>query len=192
MAVRNAQRWFAGIGLRVSELPAIRRSDTRSPEWVAAARRGRFFYLVGGDPGIVPRTLAGTPLWETVTEAWRGGAALSGSSAGAMALCEWTLVRERVPGDARRRYKSALGIVPRVAVIPHFDSFGHRWVRSAISGLPQDDAVLLGIDERTAVVWTGGAWSRLGEGSVTVLRGGGGERFEDDTPIDGLPAPLFR
>ena len=130
-AVANAVRWFAGLGLRVEELPATRRSDAKDAANVARAREGRFFYLVGGDPGLVPKVLAGTPLWDAIVEAWAGGAALAGSSAGAMALGEWTLVRERMPGDDRRRYLPALGLVPRVAVLPHFETFGHRWVDSA-------------------------------------------------------------
>ena len=35
------------------------------------------------------------------------GAALAGSSAGAMAMGQWTLIRGRHPGDRRRRYRDA-------------------------------------------------------------------------------------
>ena len=63
---------------------------------------------------------------------WRArGAVLAGSSAGAMAFGEWTLLRQRMPGDARRRPSPALGLVPRVAVIPHYDAFGEDWLDSA-------------------------------------------------------------
>ena len=72
-AVANAVRWFAGLGLRVEELPATRRSDAKDAANVARAREGRFFYLVGGDPGLVPKVLAGTPLWDAIVEAWAGG-----------------------------------------------------------------------------------------------------------------------
>ena len=99
LAVSNARSWFRGLGLEVEELPAVRRRDVTSGSVAARARAGRFFYLVGGDPGLVPATLAGTPVWEAVLEAWRGGAALAGSSAGAMALGTWTLIRDRRPGD---------------------------------------------------------------------------------------------
>ena len=107
LAVRNARAWFKGLGLDVEELPAIRRSDVTSQKNAELARAGRFFYLVGGDPGLVPKTLADTPVWDAIVEAWREGAALAGSSAGAMALGEWTLIRDRRPGDARRRYRPA-------------------------------------------------------------------------------------
>ena len=97
LAVANAVRWFGGLGLEVEELPATRRSHAKDPAVVERARTGRFFYLVGGDPGLVPKTIAGTPLWYAIVAAWSGGAALAGSSAGAMAFGEWTLVRMRMP-----------------------------------------------------------------------------------------------
>ena len=189
VAVANAVRWFASLGLAVEELPATRRSDAKDSANAARARQGRFFYLVGGDPGLVPKTLAGTPLWEAIAEAWRTGAALAGSSAGAMALGEWTLVRERMPGDHRRRYLPALGLVPRLAVLPHFETFGHRWVESAERAAPRSDVVLLGVDERTAALHFDGAWRALGDGGVTVIVGGERRRFASGEPIEGVPAP---
>jgi cyanophycinase len=189
VAVANAVRWFASLGLAVEELPATGRSDAKDSANAARARLGRFFYLVGGDPGLVPKTLAGTPLWEAIAEAWRTGAALAGSSAGAMALGEWTLVRERMPGDDRRRYLPALGLVPRLAVLPHFETFGHRWVESAERAAPRSDVVLLGVDERTAALLVDGAWRALGDGGVTVIVGGERRRFASGEPIEGVPAP---
>jgi cyanophycinase len=188
-AVANAVRWFASLGLAVEELPATRRSDAKDSANAARARQGRFFYLVGGDPGLVPKTLGGTPLWEAIAEAWRSGAALAGSSAGAMALGEWTLVRERMPGDDRRRYLPALGLLPRVAVLPHFETFGHRWLESAERAAPRSDVVLLGLDERTAALHVDGAWRALGDGGITVIAGGERRRFASGEPIEGVPAP---
>lgn len=189
MAVANAVHWFAGLGLEIRDLPATTRTQAGLPASVRAARAGRLFYLVGGDPGLVPKTLADTPVWNAIVEAWRGGAALAGSSAGAMALGEWTLVRERMPGDDRRRYAPALGLVPKVAVLPHFETFGHRWVKSALASLPADDVVLLGIDERTAALWRPGGWLALGDGGVTVIADGATNRFASGEPILGLPDP---
>lgn len=187
LAVANAVAWFGGLGLEVSELPATRRSHVTSTANAERARAGRFFYLVGGDPGLVPKTLAGTPLWDAVVEAWRAGAALAGSSAGAMALCEWTLIRDRRPGDDRRRYAPALGLVPGVAVLPHYETFGHRWIQSASE---RAGVVLLGLDERTAAIWQDGTWRALGDGGVTVIADGEGRRFETGAPIEALPQPL--
>ncbi len=188
-AVANAVRWFAGLGLRVEELPATRRSDAKDAANVARAREGRFFYLVGGDPGLVPKVLAGTPLWEAIVEAWVGGAALAGSSAGAMALGEWTLVRERMPGDDRRRYLPALGLVPRVAVLPHFETFGHRWVESAIDAAPRRTSSCSASTNAPPRCITR-ARGAPRPGGVTVIANGGRRTFGSGEGIEGLPAPL--
>lgn len=189
LAVGNARAWFGKLGLAVEELPATRRADVISRENVERARRGRFFYLVGGDPGVVPKTLAGTPMWEAVVLAWRDGAALAGSSAGAMAFGEWTLIRDRRPGDARRRYRAALSLIPRVAVIPHFDRFGERWVQGSLAAAPLDDIVLVGVDERSAALWRDGVWGAFGPGGVTIITRSERRRFEPGASIEGLPDP---
>jgi cyanophycinase len=186
LAVANAGRWFEGLGLDVEELPLTTRAQARSTEIAARARAGRFFYLVGGDPGLVPKVLADTPVWAAVVEAWRGGAALAGSSAGAMALGEWTLIRDRMPGDARRRYKDALGLVPGVAVVPHLGTFGERWIASALDAAPRPDMILVGIDERTAAVFGDGVWRVEGPGSVSVITRERRDTFATGEPIVGL------
>ena len=184
-AVANARRWFGELGLDLKELPVLKRTDARSAELLAMAVEGRFFYLVGGDPGLVVSVLEGTPVWAAIVRAWAGGAALAGSSAGAMALCEATLVRATWPDRTKRRPRPALGVVPRTAVLPHYDAFGQRWIDSAREAAPE--LTLLGLDERTAAVWNG-SWMAAGRGAVTVideqLR-----RFEAGQLITGLPEP---
>lgn len=191
MAVRHATIWFRGLGLEIQELPAIRRRDVTSAQIAGRALDGRFFYLVGGDPGKVPSTLAGTTVWDAVVAAWLGGAALAGSSAGAMAFGEWTLIRDRRSGDINRRYARGLGLVPRIAVIPHFDTFGEGWVAGSIAGRPQKDAVLVGIDERSAALWQDGVWRACGPGRVTVFADGERARFQEGETVDGIPQPSF-
>src|SRR6185436_14044427 len=106
------------------------------------------FYLTGGDPGLVVDVLRDSPVWRAIAAAWRRGAALAGSSAGAMALGEWTLIRKAYPGHAQRRSKPALDLVAGVAVVPHFDTFGHRWVDSVLAVPPAEDVVIVGVDTR--------------------------------------------
>ena len=154
------------------------------------AANGRFFYLVGGDPGIVPDVLLGSPVWDAVVSAWRGGAALAGIVRRGHGAGAWTLIRGRAP-----RGPSSVGTGTRSAscrtsaVLPHFASFGREWVTSALEGRPSDDVVLLGIDERTAAVWTDGSWRAMGDGEVTVVTVGGERVFASGDAIDGLPEP---
>jgi cyanophycinase len=189
LAVANAAGWFRRFGLEVEELPATGRRQARAPANTERAREGRFFYLVGGDPGIVPTTLRDTPLWDAIVAAWLRGAALAGSSAGAMALGEWTLTRDAHPGDDRRRYSPGLGLITGVAVIPHFETFGAGWVESAKAGAPRDDVVLLGLDERTAAVWADETWRAMGPGSVTLISDDREVVCSPGDEIPGLPRP---
>src|SRR5205823_10010725 len=106
-AVDNATRWFARLGLELEELHVLTRTHANDPAVAARASRGSLFYLVGGDPGHTAATLRDTSVWRSAVAAWQGGAALAGSSAGAMAMGEWTLIRDRFKGDHRRQYRPA-------------------------------------------------------------------------------------
>jgi cyanophycinase len=188
-AVATAQRWFEPLGLTVPELRLRARTDASRAATVAAATEGSFFYLAGGDPGRVPQILEGTPAWEAIVGAWRRGAVLAGSSAGAMALGSWTLIRARMPGDTARTPRAALGVVPGIGVVPHFETFGHRWLPSVASIASSLGVMLLGLDERTAAVWQDGVWRAMGAGVVTVIEA---EREWPVAPgdrIEGLPQP---
>jgi cyanophycinase len=188
-AVAHATEWFARLGLQLHELSVLKRADANSRELAERVRHGGLFYLVGGDPGLVAQVLAGSRVWTAMFEAWRDGAALAGSSAGAMALCSHTLIRATWPNRFNRRPAAALGAVPDTAVLPHFDTFGHKWIESAQRELP--GTTLLGIDERTAAVWRDERWTAAGRGAVTLIKGEKTRTFRSPAEIEGL-ASLVR
>jgi len=189
-AVAHAQDWFHQFGLALAELPVLKRGDAMSAQLADRARAGRFFYLVGGDPGLVAQVLRGSTVWRAMFAAWRDGASLAGSSAGAMALCSDTLVRAGWPNRFNRRPAEGLGLLATTAVLPHFDAFGSRWVESAQAAAPE--LTLLGIDERSAAVWRDGTWRAMGPGAVTVIKGTKVRRFESSQEIVGLRSPARR
>ena len=186
-SVQHATAWFKQFGLELQELPVLKRTDANSKELADLARTGGFFYLVGGDPGLVAQVLRSSRVWSAIFGAWTEGASLAGSSAGAMALCSHSLIRATWPKRFTRRPTEALGLVPGTAVLPHFETFGHRWIESAESELP--GTTLLGIDERSAAVWRRDEWRAYGPGSVTVIRGSKTARFASGTTVLGLAAP---
>ena len=187
-AVAHATKWFKQFGLQLQELPVLKRADANSKELSALARTGGFFYLVGGDPGLVAQVLRSSRVWNAIFEAWLDGSSLAGSSAGAMALGSHSLIRATWPNRFNRRPTEALGLVPATAVLPHFETFGHRWVESAQRELP--DTTLLGVDERSAAVWTKGEWRAAGPGSITVIKGANSAKFPSGSKIRELHAPV--
>ena len=187
-SVDHATAWFTQFGLRLEELPVLKRKDAESASLAERAREGGFFYLVGGDPGLVAQVLRGSAVWKAMFEAWREGAALAGSSAGSMALCSQTLVRASWPNRFNRRAIDALGLMPKTVVLPHFETFGHKWIESAQTAVPRH--TLLGIDERSAAVWINDRWRAAGPGSVTVIKGSKTAQFPSGSEVLGLPAPV--
>jgi len=188
LAVGQAVTWFRQFGLAIEELPVLRRSDAASPELADRARSAGFIYMVGGDPGLLARTLVGSPVGEAMLAAWAAGTVLAGSSAGAMALCAHVLVRDRWPSHSQRRPVPGLGAVADTALLPHFDTFGESWIPSAQSGLAAGTR-LLGVDERTCALWDGNRWHALGAGAVTLIAGTARRRHPAGAVIAELPAP---
>jgi cyanophycinase len=187
-SVEHATAWFKQFGVQLEELPVLKRTDANSKELAALARTGGFFYLVGGEPGLVAQVLRSSRVWTAIFEAWREGSSLAGSSAGAMALCSHSLIRATWPNRFTRRPTDAIGLVPETAVLPHFETFGHKWVESATRELP--GTTLLGIDERSAAVWMEDRWRATGPGSVTVMKGSTTATFSSGSEVLDVPAPV--
>jgi cyanophycinase len=187
MAVHQAQSWFHRFGLGLLELAVYTRTQAQDPELAKLAAGAGFCYIAGGDPGLVAKVLRESPVGDAIIAAWRHGAVVAGSSAGAMALCSETLVRQSFPGHTQRRALPGLGVVPHAAVLPHHDTFGQKWYPSARAALP--DTVLVGIDERTSALWEAGLWRCLGAGGVTVYVPGAAAVRVETGPIEGIPQP---
>lgn len=167
LAADFAIRWFASLGADLTELPVREAEDAHCPELVGRAGQAGLFYLAGGDPERVVTILKGTPVWQAMVGAWRNGAALAGSSAGAMAFGRWSLV---AGPDGPRRPIGALDLLADAAVLPHYETFGHTWLAPAQERLGAG-AWLLGLDERTALVHGPSGWQVMGPGRVSVIQG---------------------
>jgi cyanophycinase len=164
----------ARLGVTGVPLHVETRADADDPALAEQVNGAGLIYLSGGKPSYLAATLRGTAVLTAIVNAWRSGAAVAGCSAGAMAL------GDRVP-DFRRPLAeptAGLGLVPRLRVIPHFDRFG-SWMTKVPRRLwmgDRADAVIVGIDEDTALVSDDGdltRWTVRGRQSVWVLHAGG-------------------
>jgi cyanophycinase len=165
-AVARATAYFEGLGARVTGLAVVNRRDAEAAENVSAVRVARFVYVADGSPLHLRSVLKGSAFYDAMIYAYGRGAVIAASGAGATVLGD-PMVDPR--GGA---YTVGLGLVPGLAIFPyHGRAADHLRERSV--DLLARDAVLVGIDEQTALVRTGdGPWEVMGAGSATVYRKG--------------------
>jgi len=162
-AGQNGLRWFRRLGAsQVAVLPLVDRVSADLPEVVQALRSSRLIYLLGGFPGHLCQSLAGSQSWGAILSAYRAGAVIAGSSAGAMVLCQ------HFYDPYEDQVKEGLNLLPDVCVLPHHNAFGRRWAEKLKGLLPLD--TLLGIDEQTGMIHHRGQdlWTVHGKGGVTI------------------------
>ena len=180
LGAAQAQR----IGVNSIHLPIYRREDAFNQEYVDAINNSALMYMSGGDPHHLATTLIDTPLWSAILSNWASGASLAGCSAGAMVLSS------QIPNF--RLTKSpptqGLNLLPNIRVIPHFNKF-FRWIPESAAKVllhVPSDAILIGVDEMTAIVKRAGAehWVVVGDAKVHILKGLPDQVLHDGQEID--------
>jgi hypothetical protein len=131
----------------------------------AALRDPDLVVLAGGRPWLMRAHLT-RPIVKRLRELSRDGVPLVGSSAGAMALCQWRLFLQ--PGYAPG-VERGLGFAPGLAA-PHYGRHGTHHAYRAFA-LWQPHLVILGLQDRTGLVGRDGQFAVMGLGSCTILRG---------------------
>ncbi len=178
------------LGVEQVVVPVVDRISADDEAVAGLVEGAGLVYLSGGNPPFLADTLRDTAVWAAIERAWRGGAALAGCSAGAMALCG------EVP-SIRRPFKGpvpGLGAAPGLTVLPHFDRFARRLPDTVLRVMStRDDGVLaVGIDEDTALVggWRDDPeeWEVVGRQSVWLLTPDGREEHPTGSVVR-LPAP---
>jgi cyanophycinase-like exopeptidase len=169
------------LGVEAIPLVVRTRDEADDPEVAAQVTGAGLVYLSGGNPPYLAATLRHTKVWSAIREAWEGGAALAGCSAGAMALTTTVPhVRQRGRPD-----EEGLGVLPGWRVMPHFDRM-RRWAKDLLDeGIASlaDGQLLLGIDEDTALVHQDGAWTAHGRQAVHVFTHEGRETYRDGASV---------
>jgi cyanophycinase-like exopeptidase len=160
-----------GSAIRVEGIDVLTRADAERGGPAGRLVGADVVYIVGGDPGHLLDVLEGSLAWRSVLAAHARGAAVAGASAGAMVLGELTWT----PGGPR----PGLDLVPRVAVVPHYDPERHRaWAGGTALPGARPPVGWLGLDEATGVIREArGAGSDPGTGAIWQVRGPGSVRW---------------
>jgi len=147
--------------------------------------RARLIYITGGDQARFMASLAGTELKARIRRAYREGATVAGTSAGAAVMGRLMITgnefkHPEYTGEFRTieaenvEVVPGLGLLPRCIVDQHF-VYRMRMNRLLSVALEQPDQLCLGIDESTALVVEGDSARVSGIGQVIALRPGAGQ-----------------
>jgi len=162
-AAANGVNWFQGLGATdVRAIDIIDRASADRPDLAREIERARLVFMLGGFTRYLAETLSESLAWLAMVSAYRDGAVIGGSSAGAMVLCEHYFD----PNSGK--VLPGLNLLPKMCVLPHHDTFGKDWAPQLTRLLP--GALLIGIDEETGLLNDGpeGQWTVYGKGAVTV------------------------
>ena len=138
-AGNNGIRWFQGLGAEnVLSVPLIDKTSANDDSVSQSLRVAKLVYLLGGFTHYLGQTLKDSLAWHAVMDAYRRGAVVAGSSAGAMVMCQMYFD----PGTGK--IVDGLNLVPNSLVLPHHDTFGQGWAPRLVRQIP--DVTLIGID----------------------------------------------
>lgn len=170
--------YLVELGFKRS-IALIPRGEPGASDRAAIAEAGGFFFS-GGDQARILEALS--PAWRgLLRDAWHRGAAVAGTSAGAMVWGQTAIMGgEPMPtawhGDDPQqpgiRFAPGLGLWPKLVADTHFSERG-RLPRLAFALARQGGGVGIGVDPQTGAILTSdGQVEVLGRGTVTVVRAG--------------------
>jgi cyanophycinase len=160
-------RWFTSLGVRdVTFLKIIDKPSANNEEITSSLRSAKMIYMLGGFTHYLGQTLKDSLAWKASLEAYRNGAVIAGSSAGAMVMCQFYY------DPSSGTVVEGLNLIPNSLVLPHHDTFGKRWAPKLMQEIP--NVTLIGIDEQTGMLDDGpnNTWTVHGQGGVTLYRNG--------------------
>lgn len=166
-AEANGVQHYRGLGADAVAAPDARDDADGA---LAALASADLVVLPGGSPSRLLDALLGTPVGAWLAEAVRAGTAVSGSSAGAMVLCAWTVLPDR-GGPHGLAVEPGLGLVEDALVLPHWIGAGSRgdWLRAIATTVPAGTEVL-GLPEESGVLVAGGELTAVGARPARLLR----------------------
>ncbi len=137
-------------------------------------------YICGGDQARFMKSVSGSPVFDAIHTAFRNGAVIAGTSAGAAVMS-----KRMITGNELRypqynetfkciegeniEYADGLGLLKTAIIDQHFVKRS-RYNRLITSVLENPDLPGIGIDESTAILVKGNTAEVVGESQVIVFR----------------------
>ena len=167
---------FAQLGVTAESIMLLTRADAENTDIASRLANANFIYFSGGKPRYLLETLQNTRSWQAILDVFAAGGIIAGCSAGAMVLGDEVFDFPQV-----WRTIPALGLVPGIAVIPHFDELPSLITDTIARG--KHKVTVVGIDGATALVGADDQWVAYGRGGVTVFTKNGKQRYIESEAV---------
>lgn len=166
--------------------------------WIDSVRNARLVYITGGDQNKFMDVVRGTKLYDALHEAYRNGATISGTSAGAAVMSEIMITgaqRDSENPMFREIKSNDVITAPGMGFLTHTVIDQHFIMRSRYNRLlgvlaDHPAKMVVGIDEGTAIIVSGKKAKVVGDSQVVVvsgpkklLRGAGGKVAFSDAKL---------
>jgi cyanophycinase len=137
----------------------------------AALDRATLIWMPGGFPSLLMKTLAGTPIPDSIRRRFAEGATIGGASAGAVAMSATMIADESTPEGqttGEPHTEEGLALWPAAIVSPHFTE--RRRSGPLVAILRNHPGLIgVGIDEGTAIFISNARLDVAGRGTVTIV-----------------------
>lgn len=148
-------------------------------QWVDSLSRARLIYILGGDQNRFMKTVLNTPVYKAIHQAYKNGATIAGTSAGAAVMSKYMITGQQLKDtvyketfdkllDKNIAFAEGLGLLPEVIIDQHFIKRSrYNRLLSALAEKP--GFVCVGIDEGTAIIVRGERATVAGESQVVRI-----------------------
>lgn len=166
---------FTKLGVKKVEVLNIEtRDDANADEISKKILSSSGIFFTGGDQLRITSILGGTASQKALHEAYRAGAVIIGTSAGASIMSNTMIVDGNSNDTARKctlKMAPGLGLLEEAIIDQHFAQRGR--IGRLLCGVAENPDILgIGIDEDTAIkVCSDGVFYVIGTNSVTVIDG---------------------
>ena len=146
--------------------------------WIDSVQNAQLIYITGGDQNKFMEVVRDTKLYEALHRAYRGGATISGTSAGAAVMSQIMITgteRGKSETSTFREVKGnnvvtadGMGFLTNAIIDQHFIMRSrYNRILSVLADHP--DKTVIGIDEGTAIIVTGKNVKVAGDSQVVVV-----------------------
>ena len=149
-------------------------------QWLDSLKRAKLIFITGGDQGRFMKVVLKSPVQKAISDAYKNGATIAGTSAGAAVMSKQMITGNQLLGDTAYKetfsklwsgnieISEGLGLIDSVIIDQHFIARSrYNRLLSALAKFP--GYICIGIDEGTAVIINGHKATVAGDGQVITL-----------------------